>query len=186
MNESKKISLLNLLLFLSSFICCAGDQLTIKKQDKLIDLLYQKKDSLNSLDLDSETIISYIQILKERKAVLHYTLAHQVGFSKNYEMFKGLVSMPYGVSGFVTSLLAPFCADHIIQETSAEGIVTERVEFRNISWHIALPMRMILMAVSLWILKNSCENLYIGWTRKKQALEKIAKIDEILALLENR
>lgn len=184
MNASKTM-LLHLMIFLSSFIYCDKNEMSIEKQDKLIEYLYQEKDNLNSLD--SERIISYIHILKERKAVLQYTLAHQVGFFKNYEMLKGLVGIPYGLSGSVKSLfffIGMAAATMPITEQDSPEEVALKEKVHN-NWPVLAPMGLATAALSLWLLKSSCENLYIGWTRKKQSLAKIAKIDEILVLLQN-
>lgn len=182
------------IIFFSLFICNAlfstnpvtpktdlhtTKEMSAKQHKKLLHSLYEEEIVFSALDPD--TVLLYIQILKENKVILKHTIAHQTGFFNNFDIIIGLIGVWFGaqwlISNGTTAAVLLFHLTHPGYQSKSSSISTRHDL-------VALSTSCLLTALSACILKMSSTSLSRGWHKKENALKDLAKTDELLIQLE--
>ncbi len=162
-------------------------EINAQQQKKLLHSLYEEEIAFSVLNPD--TILLYIQILKENKIILKHTITHQTGFFNNFDIILGIIGVWFGakwlINNGIDAALLLFLLTHPdhIKATApssilplTEGLVRKRF--------VALSTSGILTVLSAYILKLSFTVLARGWYKKQNALKDLAKTEELLIQLE--
>jgi hypothetical protein len=154
-------------------------EISAKQHKKLLRSLYEEEIVFSTLD--PETVLLYIQILKENKVILKHTIAHQTGFFNNFDILIGIIGVWFGaqwlISNGSTMAVLLFYLAHPGYESKSASISTNQGLF-------GLATSCMLTALSACILKMSSVSLSRGWHKKENALKDLAKTEELLIQLE--
>lgn len=174
--------ILGFLMLSSSLIHCADNEISVAKQDEIIQSLLEEKVDL--LSLDPETFASYIKIMEDHKAVLKHIIAKQTGFFDNIHVIKGLFGTWFGLNWLFNNVCFLMIHYQNYFDWNAKVGLQHVKEFA-LNRPREVSLYGVLIILSLSVLKTSCDDFYQAWHKKGRAMKELAKTDELLAQLED-
>lgn len=159
--------------------CFAGQEVSIeeqvKKQDEMIQSLLEGRIDTDLLDY--EALVSCIEILEGHKAVLKHIIAKRTGFANNIDAIKGVTCGWFGFNWFCNNLLS-LLMHYEVRYGSNLDLLRVKKFISNNTGIILFPF--MFMVMSGMFMKDSYNFLYKAWHIKENALNDLAKTEELL------